>query len=294
MSDDFHDPAEARLKDSALDAADLDAQVRRVDPDRWLSSRFIGDAAVRADVIVLYAFDHELARAPRVASNALLGEMRLTWWREALEEIFEGRAVRHHPTAQALAQVVARRGLPREALETLIDARYRELDPAPMTEGDALDWARDTGGLAAQLAAMILDPAADAKMALAGGSAWSFGKRLPQDPQLRPTFLKVIHAARSASRNLSVAAFPAVAHAALAGRPAQNDFARRLRLTIAVARERFSRYCAASAGSSAAQAARSARARSPISRFFARPRSLCGSRLPSAPWRGGSSGGSRP
>ena len=217
-------------------SSDLDAMIRRIDPDRWLSSRFVGQGVLRADLVALYAFDNELARAPRVASNALLGEMRLTWWREALDEIFEGRPVRQHPTAQALAGVVERRGLKRELLETLIDARYRELDPEPMTEGELLDWARDTGGLAAQIAAQILDPSTDSKMALAGGSAWALGKRLPENPDLRPTFLKVIHAARSASRALSIAAFPAVAHAALAGRPARNDFARRLRLTIAVAR----------------------------------------------------------
>ena len=62
------------------------------------------------------------------------------------------------------------------------------------------------------------------------------GRRLADNPDLRPTFLRVIHAARGASRALSFTAFPAVAHAALAGRPASNDFARRLRLTIAVAR----------------------------------------------------------
>src|SRR4051812_38053342 len=93
------------------DFGDLDAQMRRVDPDRWLSSRFIGAAEARADVIAIYAFDHELARAPRVASNPLLGEMRLTWWREALEEIFEDRPVRQHPAAQALAGAVARHRL---------------------------------------------------------------------------------------------------------------------------------------------------------------------------------------
>src|SRR3954470_7794356 len=93
----------------ALEGEDLDGLIRRVDPDRWLSSRFIGEPGARADVIALYAFDHELARAPKVASNALLGEMRLTWWREALEEIFENRPVRQHPAAQALAGVVARR-----------------------------------------------------------------------------------------------------------------------------------------------------------------------------------------
>ena len=220
----------------ADDDLELDELVRRVDPDRWLSSRFIADPAARADVVTLYAYDHELARAPRVASNALLGEMRLTWWREALDEIYGGKPVRAHPTAQALAGVVARHSLSRAPLEAMIDARYRELDAAPMGEAEILDWARDTGGLSAQLAAQVLDPATDARMALAGGSAWALGKRLATQPDLRPVFLKVIHAARSASRSLSVAAFPAVAHAALAGRPASNDFARRLRLTIAVAR----------------------------------------------------------
>ncbi|HXA40633.1 MAG TPA: squalene/phytoene synthase family protein [Phenylobacterium sp.] len=224
---------------SSADTGDLDALIRRIDPDRWLSSRFVGALEARADVVAIYAFDNELARAPKAASNALLAEMRLTWWREAVGEIFEGRPVRHHPAAQALAQAVERRGLARADLETLIDARYRELDPEPMGEADILDWARDTGGMAAQLAAQVLDPRTEAKMALAGGSAWALGKRLAANPELRPTFLKVIHAARSASRTLSVAAFPAIAHAALAGRPSTNDFARRLRLTIAVARGRI-------------------------------------------------------
>src|SRR6185436_3767263 len=102
---------------------DLDDTVRRLDPDRWLSSRFITDERARADVVALYAYDHELARAPKVASNALLGEIRLTWWREMLDEAFEGRPVRAHPTAQALARAVDQRGLARPPLEAMIDAR---------------------------------------------------------------------------------------------------------------------------------------------------------------------------
>src|SRR6516165_2835983 len=98
-------------RDASQDPEDLDALVQRVDPDRWLSSRFVADPVERADVVAIYAYDHELARAPRVASNSLLGEIRLTWWREALDEIFEGRPVRRHPTAQALAAAVGRRRL---------------------------------------------------------------------------------------------------------------------------------------------------------------------------------------
>lgn len=218
---------------------DLDALIRRVDPDRWLSSRFVADEAARADVIAIYAYDHELARAPRVASNALLGEIRLTWWREVLDEIFEGRHVRHHPAAQALAAAVARRNLPREPLEAMIDARYRELDPLPMSEADTLDWARDTGGRAAEVCVRILDPEAQADLAQAAGSAWALGRRIATAPDLRSTFEHVLGTARTSVRFLSAAAFPAVAHAALSVRAPKSEFARRMRLTLAVARGRI-------------------------------------------------------
>jgi phytoene synthase len=225
------------------DSTDLDATVKRADPDRWLSSRFIADPQARADVVALYAFDHELARAPRVASNGLLGEIRLTWWREVLDEAYEGRDVRRHPSAQALAEVALRRQLPREPLEAMIDARYRELDPAPFVETEALDWARDTGGLAAQVAATILDPATDATLALSGGAAWALARRVATAPGLQPAFEKTLHAARGAARALSVPAFPAVAHAAFAQDRARGteraEFAKRIRLMAAVARGRI-------------------------------------------------------
>lgn len=225
-------------EDAPSAESDLDALVRRVDPDRWLSSRFIADAQARADVIALYAFDHELARAPKVASNPLLGEIRLTWWREALDEIFDGRPVRRHPTAQALAEAVRRRGLPKAALEAMVDARYRELDPAPMSRDDLLAWARDTGGLAAELAASVLDPQTRAADARAAGTLWALGRRLGQEPRAAATFETVRAGAQAAARRLSAAAFPAVAHAALARRRG-SEVGRRLRLTFAVARGRI-------------------------------------------------------
>lgn len=212
---------------------DLDALVRRVDPDRWMSSRFIADAQARADVIVLYAFDNELARAPRASSNPLIGEIRLTWWREALDEIFEGRSVRRHPTAEALAEVVGRRGLAREPLERLIDARYRELDPTPMLPAEILSWARETGGQAAALAAAILDPATDAEAARAAGSAWALGRRSDG------AFRGELSAARTAVKSLSAQAFPAAAHAILASHPAGSELSKRLKVTWAVARGRL-------------------------------------------------------
>lgn len=223
--------------DSAGD--DLDQLICRVDTDRWLSSRFAADPVARADLVALYAYDHELGRAPRVASSPLLGEIRLTWWREVLDEAFEGRPVRRHPTAQAIADVIARRQLPRGPLEAMIDARYRELDPAPMTALEALDWARDGGGQTAALAVEILDPDAQTELALAAGSAWALGGRLAAEPALQDVFAQTLATARTAVRHLSVAAFPAVAHLGLFSRPSSSEFARRARLTMIVARGRI-------------------------------------------------------
>jgi len=223
------------IPDSDADG-DLDALVRRVDPDRWLSSRFIADAHARADVVAIYAFDHELARAPKVASNALLGEIRLTWWAEVLGEIFEGRPVRRHPTAQALAHAVHHWSLPRPPLEAMVEARFRELDPAPMTDAESLAWAMGSAGSAAVLAAAALDPAGEAELAAKAGALWALAVRGRPTAALRAE-------ARKDARRLSVAAFPAVAHGALAsahrGGRTPSEVEKRWRLTWAVATGRI-------------------------------------------------------
>ena len=201
-------------EDATPPADDLDALVARVDPDRWLSSRLIADAQDRADVIVLYAYDHELARAPKVASNALLGEIRLAWWREVLDEAYGTGPVRRHPTAVALAEVVARRGLPRTPLETMIDARYRQLDPEPLDGAEAVLLAQETAGAAARLAALILADEGQGDRAEAAGALWALGRRcLAGEPSPSPELIAPL---RAQAKGLGVAAFPAGAHGALA------------------------------------------------------------------------------
>ena len=152
---------------------DLDALVRRVDVDRWLSTRFVVDAVQRADLVALYAFDHELTRALSVTSNALLAEIRLTWWREMLDEAYDGRPVRHHPVAQALSATILRRNLPREPLEDMIDGRILVLGEDAVgahVSATGVTWA----------AALILDPVTP-KTAIGTGtlSAAAFPALLP-------------------------------------------------------------------------------------------------------------------
>ncbi|WP_333806483.1 squalene/phytoene synthase family protein [Phenylobacterium sp.] len=217
---------------------DIEAGLSRTDPDRWLSSRFAPGPTVRRALVALYAFDNELGRAPRAASNPLVAEMRLAWWREVLEEIASGRAVRRHPVALALADAVRAYGLDLMLLEGLVDARLRELEPRPMTLAEALVWAEATGGICARLAASILDRSCDPTAATAGGAAWSIG-RLILTAGLSPEAAReALESRLLAARGVTAAAFPAVAHAALArarakGRP-PSPLGDRLRLMGAV------------------------------------------------------------
>jgi phytoene synthase len=52
-------------------------------------------------VLAILAFDHELAKVRDLVSDALMGEIRLTWWSEALDEMGRGLAPRAHPAALA-------------------------------------------------------------------------------------------------------------------------------------------------------------------------------------------------
>jgi phytoene synthase len=171
-------------------------------------------------VVALYAFDHELARARRVASNPLVAEMRLVWWREAVEEIWSGGRVRAHPIAQALAAARLRRDLPRDPLEAMIGARIDVLDRASLDLTQALAWADAAGGSAALLATMILDADAPAEAAIAAGRLWGVVLLVRQGLVDQPAAVGWIRGglveARRNAKRLSVKAFPAVAHAALA------------------------------------------------------------------------------
>lgn len=79
--------------------------VAKGDPDRHLAA-MAAPVAAREVLFPLYAFNVEVARAPWVGSEPMIGEMRLQWWRDALEEIAEGRAVRKHEVTTLLAETL--------------------------------------------------------------------------------------------------------------------------------------------------------------------------------------------
>jgi 15-cis-phytoene synthase len=235
-----------------MDATDdLDDRVRQADLDRWLASRFIADPAARADVVALYALNIELAHIAEAVREPLMGEIRLTWWREAIEALFDGGAPRRHPVVEALALAIARRDLPRAPFEAMIEARFADLADETFADLDAIETYLDgTAGALMGLAAAALGAAA-APAVQPAARAWGLAglarlRRLPgtmEGQVLRARVDERLAAARAAAASLPVAAFPALAYACLA-RPyaagrALSDLEKRARLTIAVLRGRL-------------------------------------------------------
>lgn len=126
------------------------AIVRANDPDRFLTAIF-APPDQREALLVLYAFNHELARAREVASQPVIGLMRLQWWREVVEG-----AERRHEVATPLSALIAEGRLAREDLLAMIAAREAEADEAFETIEAWRAYLRGTaGGLAVTAGRML-------------------------------------------------------------------------------------------------------------------------------------------
>jgi len=104
-------------------------QVRRHDRDRFVTALF-APVERREALFALYAFNDEIARIRESVSEPLLGEMRLQWWRDAIELIYTG-GERAHPVVRGLAGAVREHDLTRATFERLIDARAADLVNGP-------------------------------------------------------------------------------------------------------------------------------------------------------------------
>jgi len=104
--------------------------VRAHDPDRFLTAIFASPDR-REDLFALYAFNYEVARVREVVSDAMIGQIRLQWWRDALDEIALGRDPRQHEVVTPLAAAIRRHKLPMATFERLLDARELDLDDQP-------------------------------------------------------------------------------------------------------------------------------------------------------------------
>lgn len=129
-------------------------ELKRADRDRFLCA-LAAPSGLRPDLVTLYAFNAELAGIADKVSEPMLGLIRLQWWRDALQDIAAGRGHRHH-LVQDLAGIVTRRGLKIDHLNSLIDARGRDVEAAqPADLAELESYAEATAGRLCELALEI-------------------------------------------------------------------------------------------------------------------------------------------
>lgn len=160
---------------SLSDCLDL---VERGDPDRFLTLRAAPPGA-RARLAPLYALNLELARAAWASAEPMIAEMRLQWWRDALEEIGAGQAPRGHAVLAAAAPVIVAAGLPVALYDAIAEARRWDIWREPFSDAAALETHLDaTAGHLMWSAARALGAPATAEPVVrdfalgAGMAAW--------------------------------------------------------------------------------------------------------------------------
>ncbi|HEY8384294.1 MAG TPA: phytoene/squalene synthase family protein [Microvirga sp.] len=156
--------------DPAFNFTHCEALVREGDPERYWASLFAA-ADKRPHLYALYAFSHEIARVRDSVREAMVGEIRLQWWRDALQGEARGD-VRSNPVAAALDETIVKFRLPRQALVDLIDARVFDLyDDAMPTVNDLEGYCGETSSSLMRLASLILADGGEAGSPDAAGHA---------------------------------------------------------------------------------------------------------------------------
>jgi len=129
--------------------------VRRYDGERCLCAMFAPENE-RAALMALLSFNLELARIPELVSEPLLGQMRIQWWRQVVEDIYSSQPS-SHPVARILEEPSVRDKLDRRLLLDILDARERDLTDELPEDLNALEnYASSTGGALNALMAQAL------------------------------------------------------------------------------------------------------------------------------------------
>lgn len=146
---------------------------RRDDPDRYLTVLF-APAEKRRSLFALYAFNQEVAKTRESVSEAMIGEIRLQWWVEAIEQILNGH-VREHPVVQELSNIEQIDKLAPTLID-IITARKSDLYTDGIADVDALNnYARSVGGKLCDVAVQICNgvEAAGDPAAITCGASWA-------------------------------------------------------------------------------------------------------------------------
>jgi 15-cis-phytoene synthase len=147
--------------------------VERADPKRFRAALACPPQA-RAPLLVLYAFNLEVARAPWLTTEPMIAEMRLQWWRDAVADAATG-VVRAHEVMAPLADLMASADLPVEVMDRLIEARRWDIYKEAFEDEAAFDaYIEDSAAGLMWLCAKALNAPPEAE-AMVRAMGWASG-----------------------------------------------------------------------------------------------------------------------
>lgn len=137
--------------------------VRQHDPDRFLLSMLM-PAQAREGLWALFAFNYEIAKTRETVSETQLGLIRLQWWREAVEKIYQGEEPQGSEVLSALAEAIRTYDLPHDLFDALIYAREFDLeDVLPGNLEGLVNYADFTSAPLVRLAVQVCGGAPEAE-----------------------------------------------------------------------------------------------------------------------------------
>jgi len=165
---------ETRVPEPRSGLSRVGSLVRQHDRDRFQTALF-APAAAREALFALYAFNYEIARVRESVREPVLGQIRLQWWREAIDTAYGGAKPRRHEVVEPLTAAIRTYGLSHAPFDRLIDARERDLDDTPPATLAALrDYADATSSALMLLSLEVLDAATPVTEALARDAGIAF------------------------------------------------------------------------------------------------------------------------
>ena len=164
------DDAKQRKRDEEAAAA----LVRQRDRDRYWSALF-APRPKRPAILALYAFNAELDHILASVSEPMAGQIRLQWWRDAVDLATPG-ARTGNPVADALSAAIAEHNLSKDRLIGMVDARVPAMFGEPPLDDKALKtFLRETEGAVFELAAAILGDRSESAKAAAAHAGVAYG-----------------------------------------------------------------------------------------------------------------------
>lgn len=154
------------MSDAALAIREL---ARAGDKDLFLAALFAPEDR-QPHLFALQAFTAELQRIPALVSEPQIGEIRLQWWADTLEQPESGQG--GHPVAMALAETIQAGGLPLQPLQQMIEGRRFDLYADRMPDLTSLEaHFGETLSALIQLQCLVLDAKAAPSATTAAGLA---------------------------------------------------------------------------------------------------------------------------